>query len=136
MLKISTAKVAHAIARAREHDAIAGSWEQQIQRSFYEELDHTILDTFQGDTVHGRLAEFIATLTRDEKASLLAIALIGKGRYTPQNLAGAVESARSEALFMQDSYLIGIPLLADYLREGMEKLGLSIPDREEKGPLQ
>jgi len=35
---------------------------------------------------------------------------------------------------MEDSYLIGIPLLADYLREGMEKLGLPMTEREEKLP--
>jgi hypothetical protein len=136
MLKISTTKVARAIARAREHGDVAASWEHQIQKSFHEDLGDAILDSFEGDTTRGRLAEFIATLTRDEKASLLAVALIGRGSYSPQNLEEAVEAARAETVVMNDSYLIGIPLLAEYLREGMEKLGLPIAEREEKGPVQ
>jgi hypothetical protein len=34
---------------------------------------------------------------------------------------------------MENSYLTGIPLLAEYLREGMEKLGLPIVDRDDLG---
>jgi hypothetical protein len=136
MLKISTAKIARAIARAREHGDVAASWEHQIQKSFHEDLGDAILDSFEGDTARGRLAEFIATLTRDEKASLLAIALIGRGNFSPQNLEAAVEAARSETVYMEDSYLIGIPMLAEYLREGMEKLGIPISERDEKAPLQ
>jgi hypothetical protein len=136
MLKISTAKVARAIARAREHGDMAASWEHQIQKSFHDDLGDAILDTFEGDTTRGRLAEFIATLSRDEKASLLAIALIGRGSFPPQDLEGAVKSARSEAIYMSDSYLIGIPLLAEYLRDGMEKLGIPLPERDDKGSLQ
>jgi hypothetical protein len=134
MLKISTAKIARAIARAREHGDVAGSCEQRIQQSFHEDLGDAILDTFEGDTTRGRLAEFIAALTKDEKVSLLAIALIGRGAFAPEHLGAAVEAARSEAIFTEDSYLIGIPMLAEYLREGMEKLGLPIPDRDEKPP--
>jgi hypothetical protein len=134
MLKISTAKIARAIARAREHGDVAGSWEQRIQQSFHEDLGDAILDTFEGDTTRGRLAEFIATLTKDEKISLLAIALIGRNSFAPENLDAAVEAARSEAIFTEDSYLIGIPLLSEYLREGMEKLGLPVPERDEKPP--
>ena len=136
MLKISTAKIARAIARAREYGDISASWEPQIQKSFHEDLGDAILDTFQGDTTRGHLAEFIATLTKDEKVSLLAIALIGRGSFPPESLEGAVRSARSEAVYIEDSYLIGIPLLAEYLREGMEKLGLPIVDRDDKAQLQ
>ena len=134
MLKISTAKIARAIARAREHGDIAASWEHQIQKSFHEDLGDAILDSFEGDTTRGHLAEFIATLSRDEKVSLLAIALIGRGNFSPDNLKDAVAAALSETIYTEDSYLIGIPLLADYLREGMEKLGLPMTEREEKLP--
>jgi hypothetical protein len=133
MLKISTAKIAHAIARAREHDDIAASWENHIQKSFHEALGDTMLGSFDGDTAHGRLAEFIATLSKDEKTGLLAIVLIGQGNFSPESFDDAVLAVRSQAIYMENSYVIGIPLLAEYLREGMEKLGLPIIDRDDLG---
>lgn len=133
MLKISTAKIARAIAQAREHGDIAASWEHQIQKSFHDALGDTILDSFDGDTARGNLAEFIATLSKDEKTGLLAIALIGRGIFAPESFDDAIAAVRSEAVYMENSYLIGIPLLAEYLREGMEKLGLPIVDRDDLG---
>ena len=132
MLKISTAKIARAIARAREHDDIVASWENQIQQSFHEELGDAILDAFATGRTRGTLAEFIETLNKDEKASLLAIALIGRGTFPPESLAEVVEKAKSEPVYTKDNYLIGIPLLAEYLHEGLAKLGLSIGEKDEK----
>ena len=126
MLKISTAKIARAIARAREHDVIAASWENQIQQSFHEGLGDAIIDAFVTGSTRGTLAEFIESLDKDEKASLLAIALIGRGAFPPESLAEVVERAKSESIYTEDNYLIGIPLLAEYLHEGMEKLGCPI----------
>jgi hypothetical protein len=136
MLKISTAKIARAIARAREHDAIAASWENQIQQSFHEELGGAILDAFATGSTQGTLAEFIESLDKEERASLLAIALIGRGTFPPESLTEAVEKAYSEPIYTDDSYLIGIPLLAEYLHDGMEKLGFPIAERDEKISLQ
>jgi hypothetical protein len=136
MLKISTAKIARAIARAREHGDVAASWESRIHQSFDEELGDAILDAFANSGTRGDLAAFIGSLDEDEKASLLAIALIGRGSFAPEHLAEAVEQAKSEPIYIEDSYLTGIPLLADYLCDGMEKLGYPIADRDESAPLQ
>jgi hypothetical protein len=126
MLKISAAKVAHAIARAREHDIVAGSWERLMQRAFHDETSNTSPDSFDHSIAGGVLAEFVDTLDKDEQASLLAIAWIGRGTFPPENLAEALEKAKSEHLFVDASYLISIPLLADYLYEGVEKLGFPL----------
>jgi hypothetical protein len=129
MLKISATKVAQAIQRAREHDAVAGSWESQIQRAFHDETADEMLHSFANVPGNGTLAEFVTSLNRDEQVSLLAVAWIGRGAFTPDNLAEAIEAARNAWLSPNAGDLIGIPLLADYLREGMEKLGYSIPER-------
>jgi hypothetical protein len=41
-----------------------------------------------------------------------------------------VETARSEQTNSTASYLLGLPLLSDYLEEGLEKLGFSANDIE------
>ena len=130
MLKISATTVAHAIARAREHDAASGSWESLMQQEFDDELGGSGLDDFAGSTGRGVLAEFLNTLDIDEQACLLAIAWIGRGTYSPDHLDEAIAQARAEQVGPNGYYLPGIPLLAEYLHEGMEKLGWPIPTRQ------
>ena len=127
MLKISAVKVAHAIARAREHDAVAGSWEKRMQQAFDDDSGDLSIDEFAGNIARGALAEYLSTLDIDEQASLLAIAWIGRGAYTPDHLDEAIAKARSEQNGPNGYYLPGIPLLAEYLHEGMEKLGCPLP---------
>jgi Protein of unknown function (DUF3775) len=126
MLKISAAKVAHAIARAREHDVVAGSWDRLMQRAFLDEPGHQAGDVFNTAVEGGELAAYVDTLDEDEQASLLAIAWIGRGVFPPESLAEAFEKAKSQRSFVEASYLISIPLLADYLYEGVEKLGFPL----------
>jgi hypothetical protein len=70
----------------------------------------------------------------DEQVNLVALAWIGRGTFAPEELDEAVETARSERVSATSKYLMGIPLLADYLEEGLEKLGISVEDAE-KGVL-
>ena len=42
----------------------------------------------------------------------------------------AIRMARAERTNPTEAYLLGIPLLADYLEEGLDKLGYSIEDVE------
>ena len=48
----------------------------------------------------------------------MALAWIGRGTFGPEDLDEAVETARNERVNATSRYLIGMPLLADYLEEG------------------
>jgi hypothetical protein len=50
---------------------------------------------------------------------------VGRGTYEPEEFVEAMETARSERANATSKYLLGMPLLADYLEEGLEKLGHS-----------
>lgn len=41
-----------------------------------------------------------------------------------------MQIAREEKVVSTADYLLGIPLLADYLEEGLEKMGYSVEDIE------
>ncbi len=131
MLEISTAKVAHVIIRAREYDAKTGSWEDMVGNGFRDDDSNAILENFSNDSTRSELAEFIAGLNEDEQASLVALAWIGRGSYGPDELDEAVGMAKSERVNKTEDYLLGIPLLADYLEEGLDKLGFSIEEAEQ-----
>lgn len=132
MLEISTDKVAHVIVRAREYDAKTGSWEDPSDIGFRDNGSDSVLENFSDDSTRSELAEFISGLNEDEQASLVALAWIGRGSYAPDELSEAIAMAKDEAVNSTENYLLGMPLLADFLEEGLEKLGYSIEEVEEE----
>jgi hypothetical protein len=75
------------------------------------------------DLSEEELRELIADLNVDESAELVAIAWVGRGDFDAADFDQAVEEARSRGMKGAASYLIGLPLLADYLENGLETLG-------------
>ncbi|MTH78143.1 DUF3775 domain-containing protein [Paracoccus aestuariivivens] len=111
MLEISPAKIAHVIIRAREYDSGVNAWAHSGQRT--------------GHGTETELAEFIAGLNDDEKASLVAVMWIGRDTFTADDLDEAIRTAKVENRSPTETYLMGEPQLADYLEAGMEALGIS-----------
>jgi hypothetical protein len=116
MLQISPAKIAHVIIRAREFDSGVSGWGAEARGQHGTEDE---------------LRAFIASLNEDEKASLVAVMWIGRETFGPDELDEALATARAEATVPTEDYLLGVPLLADYLEDGMSALGLSPEDEEE-----
>jgi hypothetical protein len=131
MLDISTEKVAHVIVRAREYDAKVGSWDDPTENNFRDDGLDTVLESLSDGTTRNALAEFIGELNEDEQASLVALAWIGRGSFSPEELNEAIATAKAQHVNKTEDYLLGMPLLADFLEEGLEKLGFSIEEVEE-----
>ena len=49
----------------------------------------------------------------------------------PEEFEEALSTARTERVNKTEDYLLGVPLLADYLEEGLDKLGYAIEDAEQ-----
>ena len=130
MLEIASDKVAHVIIKAREYDAKVGSWDDSAKAGDAEEDPESILEDYANDPTRAELAGFIDALNDDEQAHLVALAWIGRGTFAPEELEEAVETARDERVSGTSEYLLGIPLLADYLEEGLERLGISVEDAD------
>ncbi|MGZ8417052.1 MAG: DUF3775 domain-containing protein [Methyloceanibacter sp.] len=128
-LEISPAKVGFVIVKAREIAAKVAAWDDGATS------DHdadSILESFSDDATQDQLKEFIRDLNVDEQASLVALAWIGRGSFTPEELDEALATARAEQNSRTDDYLLGMPLLPDYLEEGLERLGYSVEDAEDE----
>lgn len=132
-LEISPAKVAHIIIRARECDAKVAAWGDPARGggAGEDEVD-AILEDNPDDATRDELSEFISGLNDDEKASLVAIAWVGRGSFSPEEYDEALETARSERVNRTEDYLLGMPLLSDYLEEGLDKLGYSVEEAEDQ----
>jgi hypothetical protein len=130
MLEIAPEKVAHVIIKAREYDAKVGTWDDTAEGGDAAEDPDSILEDYANDPTRAELAGFIDGLNEDEQVHLVALAWIGRGTFTADELDDAVETARNERTTATSRYLLGIPLLADYLAEGLDKLGISPEDAE------
>ena len=127
MMQISPRRVAHIIIRAREIEAKVGTWDRAG-----DSVDaDTILESRRGDATEAELRAFIRRLPVDEKAELVAIMWIGRDTFDAAEWDEALETARAEATTPTESYLLGVPLLSDYLEAGLEKLGVDVTDVEE-----
>ena len=127
MLDIAPEKVAHIIVLARELDSKVGAWDGDID----ENDPDSILEARANDPLEAELREFIADLTVDEQVSLVALMWVGRGTYEPEDWDEAVDTARSERVNKTENYMLGVPMLSDYLEEGLEKMGVSVEDAEE-----
>ncbi len=129
MLQIATEKVAHIIIRAREYDAKVAPWDDDRPDEREDDVG-SILEATADDPIAAELKSFIDNLNDDEQTSLVALMWVGRGTYEADDFAEALEMARSERVNATSDYLLGVPLLADYLDEGLEKLGYSAADSE------
>jgi Protein of unknown function (DUF3775) len=128
-LEISPAKVGFVIIKAREIAAKVAAWDDGATSDHDAE---SILEDFSDDATQAELKEFIRDLNEDEQVSLVALAWIGRGSFGPEELEEALATARSERTNRTDDYLLGMPLLPDYLEEGLDRLGYSVEDAEDE----
>ena len=75
------------------------------------------------DLTAEELRELIEDLNVDEAAELVALAWIGRGDFEAAEWQEAVEQARQRGNKRTSSYLLGMPMLADYLEAGLDALG-------------
>ena len=127
-LEISTDKIGFVIVKAREMAAKVAAWDDGATSDHDAE---SILEDFSDDATQAELKEFIRDLNEDEQASLVALAWIGRGSFAPEELEEALTTARSERTNRTADYLLGMPLLPDYLEEGLDRLGYSVEDAED-----
>lgn len=129
-LEIAPEKVAHVIIKAREYDAKVGAWNSSPEEGDAAEDPESILEDFAADPTRAELSGFIRMLNHDEQANLVALLWVGRGTYEAEEFDEAVDVARAERANGTARYLLGMPLLSNYLEEGLEKLGFSVDDVE------
>jgi hypothetical protein len=74
------------------------------------------------------LVDAINSLSDPERVELLALTWLGRGDYSKEDWREALKEARRIHDEKETDYLVGTPLLADYLEEGLSQLGYSIDD--------
>jgi hypothetical protein len=129
-LTISPEKVFFVIVKAREFDAKEENSDPDSGSNPSDDGEVDVLEDRADDPVEQELTSFINALTEDEQIDLVALTWLGRDDYT----AADWPSIRAEASRAHNNrtanYLLGIPLLGDFLEEGLSMLGYSCEEFE------
>ncbi|HUI20975.1 MAG TPA: DUF3775 domain-containing protein [Methylocella sp.] len=129
-LTISPEKVCFIIIKAREFDAKDEVTEDDPGSNPSDDKDAAILEDHADDPVVEELTSLINSSSEDEQIDLVALAWLGRDDYN----VGDWPAVRAEAAKAHNErtaeYLLGIPLLGDFLEEGLSMLGHSCEEFE------
>ncbi len=89
-----------------------------------------VLEDRADDPTFDELTSWISDLTDFQKAELVAIFWLGRDDGDASDFAGLLAEARSQQGKSTARYLLGSPLLGDYLEEGLERLGIDTSEVE------
>lgn len=129
-LTISPEKVCFIIIKAREFDAKDEVTEEDPGSNPSDDLDAAILENHADDPVVEELTSLINSLSEDEEIDLVALAWLGRDDYTVSDWPAVREEAARAHNNRTAAYLLGIPLLGDFLEEGLSMLGYSCEEFE------
>jgi hypothetical protein len=130
MLEIEPETVYFLIMKAREYDEKDEVGEVDPDLSPAEERLEEDMRYFQDDPVAQEIKDTVDGLNDDQQAELVALTWIGRGDFTAGEWREAVRTARERHSGPTSTYLLGTPMLGDYLEEGLSQMGYSIEEME------
>jgi hypothetical protein len=124
MPKINTEKVCYVILKARELE----SEDEGVEADASNPADDKFISVLTEEAyavVRQELRAFIDAMDEEEQCELVALAWLGRGDFSAAEWDAAAIEARERRQGSTSRYLLGIPLLAAYLEEGLAMVGES-----------
>jgi hypothetical protein len=121
-LGINREKVAGIIEKARMFDVKAEVSDPDSGSNATDDNMLEILEDLANDPTRQELVQLIRDLDVDEQVSLVALAWLGRGTYDRSGWGEALEQARAAHNKHTAEYLLGLPMLGDYLQDGLAAL--------------
>jgi hypothetical protein len=129
-LRISPEKVCFVVVKARELDVKVPPTDLDEGSNASDDDMAQILEDYADDPTFEELKSFLEALNDDELEDLLALTWLGRDDYTIDDwddIMAEVQDVRERHTI---DYLLGTPLLADYLEGGLAAFGLSCEEFE------
>ena len=130
MLTIPLETLAYIIAKARKFDVEVPPVDENSGSNPTDDAEWDVLQASADNPAYQELVDAINGLGDPERVELLALTWLGRGDYAKEEWREALAEARRIHDEKETRYLVGTPLLAEYLEEGLSQLGLSIEDFE------
>jgi len=133
MLALSPNTVAWIILKSRELDLKDAPFEEGEDM-----LDDALLPAVEDDEdaemsedpLALELTSWIDDMNDAQQAELVALYWLGRGDGDPEDFADLTQQARESRVNKTSAYLLGAPMLPDYLEEGLEALGYDTSELE------
>ncbi len=129
-LSISDQKLCFIIAKARQFDGKDVVTDPDDSSNPSDDANLAVLEDHKDDPVVQELAAVINSMTVDEQVDLVALTWLGRGDGEIGDFGDLLAEAARAHNRRTAAYLLGIPLLADYLGEAISQFGISC---EEEG---
>jgi hypothetical protein len=124
-LSISREKICFFILKAREFDVKDVVTDPNSGSNPADDGMLAVLEDHRDDPTEQELRSFIDALTEDEQIDLVALTWLGRGDGTIDEW----DALRTEATRLHNkrtaAYLLGKPMLADHLEEGLSQFGFT-----------
>jgi hypothetical protein len=127
-LNLPLDKVSFIILKAREYDVKESDSDPDEGSNAIDDGQTDVLTDKQDDPVREELLGAIRSFNEEERMRLVALAWLGRGTYTKEEWRDAVATARSEHSRRTAEYLLSLPLLGDYLEDGLALFDEGIVD--------
>jgi hypothetical protein len=124
MPTINTDKVCFVVVKARELE----SEDEGVDSDASNATDDGFVSVLTEDAfnaVRAEVASFIDAMDVDEQAELVALTWVGRGEFAAEEWGEALRQARERREGSTSNYLLGIPLLASLLENGLGDFGES-----------
>jgi Protein of unknown function (DUF3775) len=130
MLTIPLETLAYIIIKAREYSAEVPPVDPGSGSNPADDAELDVLEGTVDNPTYEELVNGINSLNEAHRIELLALTWLGRGDYIKEEWREAITEARRIHDKKETDYLVGTPLLADYLEQGLSQLGYSIEDYE------
>lgn len=127
-LTIPVDKVAFLIEKAREFDVKDGVSDPDSGSNSADDRMIDVLEDSGSDPVLREIAGFINAMSEDEQIDLVALMRLGRGDGDIDEWDELRRQAAEGANGRTAHYLLGEPLLSDFLAEGLDAFGLTWSD--------
>ncbi|WP_135075358.1 DUF3775 domain-containing protein [Terasakiella sp. SH-1] len=132
MKYLSADSVFYIIVKAREFDVKVAPEGLDRESDSVDDGCVEILEDYADDPTEDELHEALANLNQDQLHELVALVWLGRGTYSKDEWEEAVKEAQQADPTSKSTpeYLMGTPLLSDYLEEGLAEMGVSLEEFE------
>lgn len=130
MLGINPEKVRQVITEARMFDAKEEDCDPDSGSNGADDMMADVLEDTADDAIYQELMEYIRSLDEEEQINLVALAWLGRGTYSIGEWKDALAEARHAHNKRTAEYLTTLPMLGDYLEEGLEAVERAEEDED------
>jgi hypothetical protein len=131
MLGINPERVRQVIIEARMFDAKEEDCDPDSGSNGSDDMMADVLEDGGDDATYQELMEYIRSLDEEEQINLVALAWVGRCTYAVSEWKDALAEARHAHNRRTAEYLTTLPMLGDYLEEGLAAVESAEEESEE-----